>query len=844
MKKKFTKRLLSWLMAAAMVISMLPISAMASGTSGNVARIGEQEYATLDEALQAASVGTTGETVTIELLADATTNGMSLYRNLTIKAAEGLSQKPTLTFTQHGIALGYGNNESKPELTFRNIDVKMEGINSTPATGEWNWMTICASAGAKLTLDNVDMLMDNKNDQTEHKGANGSVTYGQHAIYFCSNNQLNLMNHSTLKIQNYVQDALEWDDGDGGYNINIKDSTFVSDHNRSGFTGTFVATITDSIVDVINSTGNGSNGSHFDITNSTVDFSNNGSHGLSAGWLHITDSTVTTNNNHGMGITVNNGFTMIKSKVTVTGNADNSSYGYAAVRLYNNFDFSVDADSSLHINNNNNTGLYVRQGNLRVENGADLEIMGNKVTHNALGGYGGGIYVGYGDNYDPTVVLPADAKIYNNHAITGGDDIYVSEGVSGPSLTFGEVGSGWALDGDPDCEHLINGWYDDSEGARWEAHANTEEGEANHIEEFTDFDEITGLATVTGLTQLKAAHDEDAKDKTSYPGLDKTIVVGDNEVKHDDVAAGDDVNFKLTSNVPDDLLNYIKPEDPEDPDVVEPVATNALVPVEERGEYVLTFHDQMDDAFVDATAPVVTLDREGTENDVTLTGTQYTYTTETGDDCDFHIVIDLVALYDDIITNADIDNATPIIVTYTATLDEDATAGTYKNTAWVTYKTEESEEVTVTVDTYGLNIFKYDQATASTDGDGTLTATGLQGAVFQLYQKNGDETIMIEQSLISDANGNITVNGLDAGTYYLKEIEAPNGYVCSTEELEIVIPNQAGTDNMVNVNFANSMIPHTGGMGTTLFSIVGGALIATAGVIFVISRKKRARSAA
>ena len=49
---------------------------------------------------------------------------------------------------------------------------------------------------------------------------------------------------------------------------------------------------------------------------------------------------------------------------------------------------------------------------------------------------------------------------------------------------------------------------------------------------------------------------------------------------------------------------------------------------------------------------------------------------------------------------------------------------------------------------------------------------------------------------------------------------------------------------MVNVNFANSQIPHTGGMGTTMFSIVGGALIATAGVIFVISRKKRARSAA
>ena len=835
MKKKFAKRLLSWVMAAAMVISMLPISAMATETGSDyVAQIGGTTYETLDAAVAAAADGDI-----IELLGDATTNGLNLSKDLTIQAAEELDNEPKITFENRGIALGYGLKEGGPALTFKNVKIDMVGIGSTPINGEWTWMTICASKDASLTLDNVDMTMDATD-----------TTNSPHAIYFCNNNVLNVKNGSNLIIKNYANDALEWDGGDGGYNINIENSTFVSDHNRSGFTGTFYATITNSDVDVVNSTGNGSNGSHFIITGSNVNFSDNGSHGLSAGELKIENSVVTTNNNHGMGITVNNGFTMIKSKVTVTGNADNGSYGYAAVRLYNNFDFSVDADSSLHINNNNNTGLYVRQGKLTVEDGADLEIMGNKVTHNALDGYGGGIYVGYGDNYDPTVVLPADAKIYNNHAITGGDDIYVSKGVNGPSLTFGEVGSGWALDGEPDCEHLINGWYDDSEGTRWEAHAETAEG--NHIVEFTNFTE--GLATVTGLTQLKAAHDEDAKDKTSYPGLDKDIIVDGDEVKHDDVAAGDTVNFKLTSNVPDDLLNYIKPEDPEDPDVVEPVATNALVPVEERGSYTLTFHDRMDEELESNNDFTVFLDKDEDgvldEGEDLISPDDYTISYDVSHEgeeeiCDFEIEMDLVDLYEKgAITDEDIENATPIVVTYTATLDEEAPAGTYKNTAWVTYKTEESEEVTVTVDTYGLNIFKYDQATASTGEDGTLTATGLQGAVFQLYQKNGDETIMIEQSLISDANGNITVNGLDAGTYYLKETEAPEGYVCSDTELTIVIPDKADANNMVHVNFANSMIPHTGGMGTTLFSIVGGALIATAGVIFVISRKKRARNAA
>ena len=86
--------------------------------------------------------------------------------------------------------------------------------------------------------------------------------------------------------------------------------------------------------------------------------------------MKITNSTVTANNNRGMGITVNNAFAVENSTVTVTGNAVNSSYGYAAVRLYNNYNFSVDKDSKLYIKDNNNTGLYVRQGNLTVADGA------------------------------------------------------------------------------------------------------------------------------------------------------------------------------------------------------------------------------------------------------------------------------------------------------------------------------------------------------------------------------------------------------------------------------------------------------------------------------------------
>ena len=462
-----------------------------------VAKIGDTIYDTLDEAITAAADGDI-----IEVLANCETEDMNLSKSLTIKGADGVN--PEIKFTKYGIAL-WGK-----ALTFQDCKVTMNGIGSTPYTAEWSWMTISASTNASLTLDNVEMSMD----------ASG-VANSPHAIYFCSNNVLNIKNGSVLKIKNYPQDALEWDGGNGGYNVNITDSTFISDHNRSGFTGTFYATITNSDVDVINSTGNGSNGSHFIIENSDVNFSNNGSHGLSAGALTIDNSTVTANNNKGMGITVNNKFEVTNnSVVTVTGNASNSSYGYAAVRLYNDFDFLIDGTSELYIKDNNNTGLYVRQGNLNVQDGAVLEITGNDVTHNLLDGYGGGIYVGYGDNYDPTVVLPADAKIYNNHALVGGDDIYVSEGVDGPSLTFGKVGEGWTLDGDPDCTDAITGWFDDSEGNRWEAH-----DAPYHAEEFDEFEKLTGMATITGLHALKAAHGIDPIDPGEPGG-------GDWDVEH------------------------------------------------------------------------------------------------------------------------------------------------------------------------------------------------------------------------------------------------------------------------------------------------------------------------
>ena len=108
------------------------------------------------------------------------------------------------------------------------------------------------------------------------------------------------------------------------------------------------------------------------------------------------------------------------------------------------------------------------------------------------------------------MTLGKNVVIYNNHAKNAGDDIY-SLGITENSkaqtekITFGDVGEGWVLD---DCDHDINGWYDDGSGysdgtySRWAAHTYL-----SYISQFSEFDEETGLATLDYEVALKAAHD-------------------------------------------------------------------------------------------------------------------------------------------------------------------------------------------------------------------------------------------------------------------------------------------------------------------------------------------------
>lgn len=105
--------------------------------------------------------------------------------------------------------------------------------------------------------------------------------------------------------------------------------------------------------------------------------------------------------------------------------------------------------------------------------------------------------------------------------------------------------------------------------------------------------------------------------------------------------------------------------------------------------------------------------------------------------------------------------------------------------------------------------------------------------------------------MTSNGTKAFTITGLEAGTYYLKETKAPNGYNRLTSPIKIEIKQKDdGTQQIIwnnkevttvdVLNEKGSLLPQTGGMGTTLIYLIGGALVLGSGI--VLANKKRAKA--
>ena len=204
-----------------------------------------------------------------------------------------------------------------------------------------------------------------------------------------------------------------------------------------------------------------------------------------------------------------------------------------------------------------------------------------------------------------------------------------------------------------------------------------------------------------------------------------------------------------------------------------------------------------------------------------------------------------------------------IYLDYFATVTAEAQMDTaLRNTAYLNYgNNQKTNDDYADVYTYTIPVLKY---TTLKDG----TEKKLSGAKFKLYRgsKNVNNIAKFDsnnntytynskgtvEELESGADGYVNIQGLAAGTYILEETKAPDGYNKLKDPITITVNQKSGgtkeiiannVDATVTVKVLNnkgSLLPSTGGMGTTLIYLIGGALVLGSGI--VLANKKRAKA--
>lgn len=350
--------------------------------------------------------------------------------------------------------------------------------------------------------------------------------------------------------------------------------------------------------------------------------------------------------------------------------------------------------------------------------------------------------------------------------------------------------------------------------------------------------------------------------KSEYPSVEKKV---DTDKTESSAQIGQKVNFTLTSKVPD---------------------------MSEFDTYYFAFKDTMSKGLTfDESSVTVTID--GT----TLTKTtDFTVTTKTDGVANgaTEITIEILDMKTKYADKAD----KTITVTYSATLNKDAVVGNTgnKNEARVEYQNGPKKDdhgtsnpSTTTTRTYPVKVQKHafednDQNTflagakfalstsktvpTFTKGDDGSYTLGTDAAnktandaviplvgsdaSYRVAEKNDEAGAVTYFTTVGTSA--TTINGLKAGTYYLHEIEAPEGYNKLTAPVEVTITETTGTDGNVtgvtytvnggtasndsNVKIDNktgSMLPSTGGMGTIGLTVLGVGVVA----LGVLAPKKK-----
>ncbi len=363
---------------------------------------------------------------------------------------------------------------------------------------------------------------------------------------------------------------------------------------------------------------------------------------------------------------------------------------------------------------------------------------------------------------------------------------------------------------------------------------------------------------------IQIVGDASAAVKSSTPTVDKQVYDDDDSAEWNEVAdydIGDAVPFKLTGTMPSTLGDY------------------------ETYKYI--FHDTLSDGLtLDADSIVVTIDG------VTIDSSLYTVNTDSNTcGCTFEVAFtDIISAAANNSTAVTLTTSSVVTVTYNATLNSDAVIGLSgnPNEVYLEYSNNPNQggegDTGETPKEYAL-VFTYELDVTKVDGADPTTT--LADAEFVLYDEDGNYAIVdlttnkitgwttdpdAATTLTSDSQGNFVVIGLDEGTYYLKETKAPSGYNLLSSPITVVInaadvhtleydgsnasseltgieitvngtttsgDPDSGTVSATVENNSGSVLPETGGIGTTIFYVGGAILVVGAVILLIVKRRMR-----
>ena len=357
--------------------------------------------------------------------------------------------------------------------------------------------------------------------------------------------------------------------------------------------------------------------------------------------------------------------------------------------------------------------------------------------------------------------------------------------------------------------------------------------------------DYTSIVSITNT-----APDGKIAQKAEWPELTKVA---------DDISTevGQKVTYTLGSNVPD-TTGYSK--------------------------YEFTFKDKTSAGLTYDGNSTVTVKIGGT---TLAAGTDYTFAESPSDGNDFELTIDLLkakAGTDPVQYEAKYAYNAAIEITYTATVNEAAVTKIDKNHATLTYNNNPKDSSQKDT-TPPVEVKTYSSKLIINKVDGANTATPLKGAKFVLraktlgtatgdshetdlaigryyfYDTTAKDVKWIEITgtptaaelaalttitvVTTGEDGKAEFNGLEDGKYELIEVEAPAGYNLLTEPVEVTIAGSDAEEAQLTVtqpveNNSGAQLPSTGGIGTTIFYVVGSIMVVAAGVL-LITKKRMSR---